>query len=185
MTLFDGLFLVVTVFWLAEFFIFRNDRSGESGSYERRSFLLILAAVVVTLVFSLLMQEWDIGIIYYRGVWWIGLVVYAIGVGLRYWGILHLKDQFTRNVSVQEGDRLVSSGPYRLLRHPLYTGLLFIIIGFCSGLGNLYAALLCGIFMTIALLHRIKLEEAMLVEQHGERYRKWCRSRYRLIPFVY
>lgn len=185
MTLFDGLFLVVTTFWLAEFFIFRNDRSGGSGSYERRSFLLILVTVVVTLAFSLFMQEWNIGIFYHRGIWWMGLLFYAFGVGLRYWGILHLKDQFTRNVSVQEGDRLVSSGPYRLLRHPLYTGLLFIIIGFCSGLGNLYAALISGIFMTIALLHRIKLEEAMLVEQHGDRYREWRRTRYRLIPFVY
>lgn len=185
MTLFDVLFLIVTAVWLAEFAIFRNARSGEGGSYERRSFLLILAAVILALITSLFMREWKIGIVALPFVWWTGLVLYTVGVSLRYWGILHLKEQFTRNVSVREGDRLVSSGPYRLLRHPLYTGLFLIIIGFCVGLGNLYAAFVCGILITIALLHRIRLEEAMLVEQHGEKYKEWCRSRYRLIPFVY
>lgn len=185
MTLFDILFLIITAIWLAEFLIFRNGRSEEGGPYETRSFLYILLSVILALGASLLMREWGVGIIKNSFLWWSGLLVYSIGVWLRYWGILHLKEQFTRNVSVREGDRLVSSGPYRKLRHPLYTGLFFIIFGFCIGLGNLFAAFFCGILVTIALLHRIRLEESMLVEQHGTKYKDWCRTRYRLIPFVY
>ncbi|WP_226585293.1 methyltransferase family protein [Halobacillus litoralis] len=186
MNIFELLFLVVTVIWLAEFLIFRNDRSSqEGGSHERRSFLLILTAVILALGVSLFMREWEFGIVAARWIWWTGLLLYTAGVGLRYWGILHLKDQFTRNVSVNQGDRLVSTGPYRLLRHPLYTGLFFIVIGFCIGIGNLYTAFFFGILVTIALLHRIRLEEAMLVREHGDKYKEWCRKRYRLIPFVY
>ncbi|QAS54610.1 methyltransferase family protein [Halobacillus litoralis] len=186
MSLFDVLFLVITFFWLAEFIVFRNRRSAEGDdSLERRSFPLILAAVVSAITSSLIMRELDFGILTVTWIWWVGLFLYAGGVSLRYWGILHLKDQFTRDVSVKEGDRLISSGPYRLLRHPLYTGLFFIIIGFCLGVGNLITAFLCGWLVTYALLHRINLEEAMLVEEHGEKYKDWCRTRYRLIPFIY
>ncbi|MBN8237026.1 isoprenylcysteine carboxylmethyltransferase family protein [Halobacillus kuroshimensis] len=184
MSVFELIFILVTIFWLAEFFIFRNDRS-DGGDQERRSFPLIFIIVVLTVGSSLGLREGAVGITTARWVWWTGLILYASGTALRYWGILHLKEQFTRNVAVRKGDRLVSSGPYRLLRHPLYTGLFFIVVGFCLGTGNVYPAVLFGILITIALLHRIRLEEAMLTKEHGEMYREWCGKRYRFIPFVY
>ncbi|WP_052158795.1 isoprenylcysteine carboxylmethyltransferase family protein, partial [Halobacillus sp. BBL2006] len=171
--------------WVAEFVFFRNSSSTEGKHLERKSFPIILVAVLATVVVSLIMREWEVGILFSKPLWWIGLGLYASGVLLRYWGILHLKEQFTRDVSVKEGDRLVSSGPYRKLRHPLYTGLFFIIVGFCLGVGNLWTTFICGGIVAFALLHRIRIEEAMLIQTHGDRYEKWSRSRYRLIPFVY
>lgn len=185
MNVFEVLFIVVTVLWLVEFFLFRNRSSEGGDQLERRSFPLILVAIILAIVISLVMRELQAGVIVSSTLWWIGLVIYAAGVGLRYWGILHLKDQFTRDVSVQQGDKLVSTGPYRKLRHPLYTGLFFIIVGFCLGVGNIWTAVFCGGLVTIALLHRIRIEEAMLIEAHGDLYREWCENRYRLVPFVY
>ncbi|WP_241657215.1 methyltransferase family protein [Halobacillus salinus] len=182
---FEVLFLIVTVLWIVEFFLFRNRHTQEGDRLERRSFPLILVAIILAVAVSLVMREWEFGVITSPWLWWFGLIIYAIGVGLRYWGILHLKDQFTRDVSVQKGDKLVSTGPYKWLRHPLYTGLLLIVIGFCLGVGNVWTAVFCGVLVTIALLHRIHIEEAMLIEAHGDLYRGWCSSRYRLVPFIY
>ncbi|MGV2622655.1 UNVERIFIED_CONTAM: isoprenylcysteine carboxylmethyltransferase family protein [Halobacillus marinus] len=186
MNLFELLFLFVTILWIGEFALFRNHHSTKGGGEaERRSFPIILITVLLAVCATLIMREWNFGILSIRWVWWVGLLIYAAGVWLRYWGIMHLKDQFTRDVSVKKGDKLVSTGPYRWLRHPLYTGLFSIIIGFCLGVGNIYTAFVCGALVASALLHRIRLEEAMLVEEHGEKYKDWCRRRYRLIPFVY
>ncbi|MBH0231632.1 methyltransferase family protein [Halobacillus yeomjeoni] len=185
MTLYEILFLSVTALWVGEFLVFRNQNSREGGQLERKSYSIILVAVVATVVLTLGMREIDLWVVTSAFVWWAGLLLYTIGVFLRYWGIIHLKDQFTRDVSVRKGDRLVSSGPYRKLRHPLYTGLFFIVIGFCLGVGSLLGALIFGFVTFNALLHRIRIEEAMLVEGHGDMYVNWCKSRYRLIPFVY
>lgn len=185
MSLFEVLFIIVTVLWLIEFLIFRNRAPQKDGKLERRSFPFILAAVFSAVTLSLVMRELQFGVVFSDLLWWSGLFIYMSGVFLRYWGILHLKDQFTRDVSVQTGDKLVSSGPYRKLRHPLYTGLFLIVIGFCLAVGNLWTAVICGMLVTSALLHRIRIEEAMLTEAHGNLYKDWCHSRYRLIPFVY
>ncbi|ARI78916.1 methyltransferase family protein [Halobacillus mangrovi] len=185
MTIYEGVFLTITLVWLAEFVIFRNSPSAQGGRLEKKSFPIILVSVLSAVFVSLIMREWQVGIVFSKGLWWFGVLLYASGVFLRYWGILHLKEQFTRDVSVREGDRLVSTGPYKVLRHPLYTGLFFIILGFCLGVGNVWTALICGTILVFALLHRIHIEEAMLIEAHGERYKQWCQSRYRLVPFVY
>ncbi|MCP3031837.1 isoprenylcysteine carboxylmethyltransferase family protein [Halobacillus sp. A1] len=186
MTMFDYIFIGITLIWLAEFLIFRNRlSSSDEGRLEKKSFPLILLAVGLTIPLTLWMRELHIGVIDLPLLWWFGLVMYGIGVFLRYYGILHLREQFTRDVSVKKGDRLVSTGPYRKLRHPLYTGLLLIIVGFCLGVGNVWTAVIGGGLVALSLIYRIRLEEAMLIEAHGEMYRKWCESRYRLIPFVY
>ena len=185
MSTFEAIFLLITALWVGEFILFRNRGSSKTEHLERQSFPLILIAVILAVALSLVMREWKIGVIASETLWWFGLLLYTGGVALRYWGIIHLKDQFTRDVSVKKGDRLVSSGPYRKLRHPLYTGLFFIIVGFCLGVGNLWTAILCGGLLAAALLHRIRIEESMLTQAHGEMYRSWCQTRYRLIPFVY
>jgi protein-S-isoprenylcysteine O-methyltransferase Ste14 len=179
------MFIIVAVLWLLEFILFRNRRVEGKGKLERKSFPLILVSVLLAVASSLFLREIEVGVILIQEVWWLGLLLFATGVLLRYWGILHLKEQFTRDVSVQRGDKLVSTGPYRKLRHPLYTGLFAIVVGFCIGNGSLWSASFCGALLFIALLHRIRIEEAMLIELHGDRYREWCRTRYRIIPFVY
>ncbi|GGF33920.1 isoprenylcysteine carboxyl methyltransferase [Halobacillus andaensis] len=186
MTVFEIVFLGITMIWLVEFALFRNRMSStDEGKLERKSFPYILLAVGVTIVGTLMMRETEIGVIHQQILWWAGLVLYGYGVFLRYYGILHLREQFTRDVSVREGDRLVSSGPYQRLRHPLYTGLLFIVVGFCLGVGNVWTAVVGGGWVALTLLHRIRIEEAMLIDAHGKQYREWCEGRYRLIPFVY
>ncbi|QNR20160.1 isoprenylcysteine carboxylmethyltransferase family protein [Exiguobacterium sp. Helios] len=181
MTILDKVFIAGSLLWLLELFLFRNRKKEPSPLEERRSFYWILATLVATILFSILFSGSN-SFSFYRE---IGLLLLSAGVALRYWGIYHLKHQFTRHVAVNPGDQLVSTGPYRSLRHPLYTGLFFITLGFPLYFGNLLVTLCAGVLMFLTLLHRIRIEERMLTEGFGPAYTAWARRRKRLIPFIY
>ena len=76
-------------------------------------------------------------------------------------------------------------GPYRLLRHPSYTGLLCTCLGIGLALGNWVALLLAIVPTTIAIVYRIRVEERALLAGIGEPYRQFCATRARLIPHVW
>ncbi|WP_347549154.1 isoprenylcysteine carboxylmethyltransferase family protein [Pseudalkalibacillus hwajinpoensis] len=90
-----------------------------------------------------------------------------------------------RNVIVESKLDVVSTGPYRILRHPLYTGLLLSLVGIPLYFGTWVGILISILLLTPILLYRIGVEERMLVESIGDYYREWGKERYRLIPFVY
>lgn len=183
MTSIDWIFTLIGAGWIAEFVLFRN-RGTESDPVERGSFYRILAVLIGTILAAFLLQEMRYEA-FAPVLKMVGTVLFAAGVFLRFWGILHLKSQFTRHVTVREGDEIVSTGPYRKLRHPLYTGLFFIAIGMPLYFTSPVAAVVGGALMVWALLKRIDYEEKLLVEKFGGQYEQWMKQRARLIPFIY
>jgi protein-S-isoprenylcysteine O-methyltransferase len=114
-----------------------------------------------------------------------GLGLFALGLVLRGYSMIYLGRFFTPNVAIVTDHRLIDSGPYRLIRHPTYSGFLVILLGL--GLACANAASLMVIFIPVltCLLWRIQIEERALTEAFGEQYRAYaCRTK-RLIPFVY
>jgi len=178
MDILDAFFILFAVVWLFEGILFRSRKEKEE---ERHSFSLIFWTLLLIIGLSLFWQ----GIPSHDAVRISALLMLYGGTFLRYAGIAQLKRQFTRHVSVEAGDELVSSGPYRYVRHPLYAGLLLIAAGFPLYFG-LYALTCVGSFaMFLALHHRIKLEEEMLTDSFGKTYTDWAKERKRLIPFIY
>jgi len=114
----------------------------------------------------------------------LALLLYGIGLWLRYRGSQLLGNQFTRHVAVSSSIELVSNGPYRYLRHPLYLGLFVITIAFPIYIGNFLALLLALPLLGIVFSWRMHLEEKALrkVLPH---YANWAKQRYRFIPFIY
>lgn len=184
MTFIDMIFGAVSLIWIAEFVFFRNRSAGASDPLEKRSFFLIFGALAGTIGLAMLLQELQ-GAGFAEWMKGAGALFFAAGVFLRIWGIVHLKNQFTRYVTVREGDQIVSTGPYRRLRHPLYTGLFFITLGMALYFTSIIAAIIGGIAVAWALLKRMDYEEALLVEKFGEDYAHWMKQRARLIPYVY
>lgn len=185
MTALDWIFTVIAMVWVFEFVLFRNRGTGEADPVEKRSFFLIFAALAGTITGAAIVGEMRS---VEPAVPWlktIGILLFAAGVFLRYWGIIHLKAQFTRHVTVQEGDGIVSSGPYRKMRHPLYTALLLVAVGMALFFQSIIFAVIGGLLVGWTLVRRMEGEEAMLIEQFGEDYREWMQRRARLIPFIY
>ena len=115
----------------------------------------------------------------------IGCAAMVFGIAFRAWSVIVLGRWFTVDVRVREHQLVVDRGPYRLLRHPSYTGLLCTCLGIGLALGNWLALLFAIVPTTIAILYRIRVEERALLAGIGEPYRQFCATRSRLIPHVW
>jgi protein-S-isoprenylcysteine O-methyltransferase Ste14 len=92
---------------------------------------------------------------------------------------------FTFKLTVQSDQRVVESGPYRVVRHPSYSGLLLGGLGTAIALGNWLALGLLTVPYVIALAYRIRVEEGMLRDGLGPDYDRYAATRKRLVPGVW
>ena len=116
---------------------------------------------------------------------WIGVAVMVCGLGLRLWSQAVLGRYYTSTLRHAEGQPILASGPYRLLRHPGYAGLLLAWVGAGLATANWAAALAVTLVMSVAYRYRIAAEEAMLLDTFGGRYKEYMARTWRLMPYVY
>ncbi|HEY3344177.1 MAG TPA: isoprenylcysteine carboxylmethyltransferase family protein [Anaerolineaceae bacterium] len=115
----------------------------------------------------------------------LGVVCILAGVAFRQYAIRTLGRFFTRKVAVTASQPVVQRGPYRLIRHPAYTGTLLTMLGVGLALTNwasLAALLACAIS---GHLYRVSVEEQALIRALGEPYIDYMRHTWRFIPGVY
>ena len=115
---------------------------------------------------------------------WSGLVLGVGGVAFALWAVATIGRHYDLEVEVHADHEVVRTGPYRLVRHPIYTGLLIHLIGACLATGNLL--LVAGTFFVVLpiFLIRARTEERLLRDQLGPAYDAYAREVGMLIPFV-
>jgi protein-S-isoprenylcysteine O-methyltransferase Ste14 len=80
---------------------------------------------------------------------------------------------------------VVSRGPYRVLRHPSYTGLLAALLGCGLMLGNWVGTAASSLLILLALIYRLLREEQAMIDALGDAYLDFAKDRARLVPFVW
>ncbi len=164
-------------------------RPGAPSSYDRGQIAWRTALGVLGFLAILVLGPWEYthlsGPLPRDGLLaWFGIALFALGIAINVWAMETLRTLYTVRLSVQAGHRLVTTGPYRLVRHPGYFGFLLALPGMGLALGSV--AVLAFTFGIAAwLVVRIRDEEAMLVVQFGDAYRDYQRRTKRLIPFLY
>lgn len=111
-----------------------------------------------------------------------GLGLVLTGFAVRYTAVTELGDSFRTTVEVDDDQSVVSTGLYRLVRHPSYSGLLLIAAGFGLASHTWPGLAVCVLFPLSAMLQRIHVEETELVEVLGDPYRAYRQHTKRLIP---
>jgi len=166
----------------------RDGRHGKGNADADRgtrllNALLVVETVVVCTILSATLHVLVVpGAIWFRSV---GLIIVWLGLALRIWAITTLGAAFRTTVEVDQSQLVVTKGPYRWVRHPSYTGLLVIALGFGIASGSWLFLMLCAVLPSIALQRRIEVEEAELVRVLGDPYSDYSARTKRLVPGIW
>jgi protein-S-isoprenylcysteine O-methyltransferase Ste14 len=114
-----------------------------------------------------------------------GIAIMLIGMALRFWSVFTLGASFRTTVETHGDQKIVRAGPYRLLRHPSYSGLILICCGYGLALQNWLSLLIVVMLPLLALLYRIHVEEAALVSSFGSDYIEYQGHTKKLVPWVW
>lgn len=115
----------------------------------------------------------------------VGISLAVLGIALRVWAVRALGRFFQLVLVVQSGHHVVSNGPYRVIRHPSYAGPLLAFVGIGLALNHWVSLALCFTLPAAAHVHRIFVEEKMLIGGLGTEYEEYRRRTKRLVPFVW
>lgn len=95
-----------------------------------------------------------------------------------------LDGEFSETIELKEGHRLITNGPYKYIRHPIYSGFIILHLGVTIALSNLIIFIIYNIGLLILLIERIPKEEKVLHLYFGKSYEEYCKRTGRFIPKI-
>ena len=113
----------------------------------------------------------------------LGTLLVAAGLGFTVWARRHLGTNWSSQVQVKQGHALVRTGPYRWIRHPIYTGLLTAFLGVALSIGE-WRGLFAFLLVVVSLAIKSRAEEARMRTTFPE-YERYLRESWAIIPGVY
>jgi protein-S-isoprenylcysteine O-methyltransferase Ste14 len=186
-SLYDVPIAVLWLAWLAYWIIAaRNVKPTQ----RRESVASRLMTIILTVLAAALLALRD-----HRLVWpsarflpqamvtyWLGLMIVILGLAFAVWARVHLGRNWSGTVTVKENHELIRTGPYGIVRHPIYSGLLVAILGTAVAFGEWRGLLAFG-FLTVAFLLKLRREERFMSESFPNDYPRYCAEVPALIPF--
>lgn len=112
-----------------------------------------------------------------------GTALTALGLAFSVWARIILGRNWSATPTIKAGHELIVAGPYRLVRHPIYTGLLLAIFGTCLAHGRV-SDLSVFLALTAVIIAKLRAEEALMLQQFPAAYPEYRRRTKVLIPFI-
>ena len=181
-------FTAIMVFYMLWETQFKSRAPSDAKRENRQSFRVHFLAVPISFLTPLLLGFLKVGVI--RGgsrefFVWLGLALMLGGRVLRLWAQRQMGRLFVGELAVQQGHRVVQSGPYRWIRHPAYTGGTISAIGIGLALSTWLGALIAGVVLIASYMSRIPREEALLAREMGDVYTNYMARTKRFVPFFF
>lgn len=166
---------------------FQNPEKG-AAHRDRGSYVVLLVSMFVGIFLAFLVAfgfpattiPWP-----QHALFWAGLVLMLAGTAFRWYAIRVLGKFFTRSVATRVGQYVVDTGPYRLIRHPSYSGALLALLGLGLALTNWLSLLLAVAGALIGYGYRVRVEERALATDLGQPYRAYMQHTRRFVPYVW
>jgi len=112
---------------------------------------------------------------------WIGVFLTAAGVAIAFWARWHLGTNWSGVVTLKEGHELIRTGPYRTIRHPIYTGILLAMLGTSVAIGEV-RGLLAVVITWLSFYQKARREESFLSEEFGPGFVEHCHHTGMFLP---
>jgi protein-S-isoprenylcysteine O-methyltransferase Ste14 len=165
----------------------RRSRSKTATKQDRSTLGIIWLVIAVSIVTGVFVaQNFHAATLPHGRVLGLAAVVlFVAGLILRWWAIITLGRFFTVDVTIEKDHELVERGPFHVVRHPSYTGVLLAFFGLALSLRNWAALLVVLLPIGAAFIHRMNVEEDALSRALGACYTQYMKRTKRLVPFVY
>jgi protein-S-isoprenylcysteine O-methyltransferase Ste14 len=188
-SLYDQLTIfLVWALWFA-YWIARSggtEKTGQRESHSSRRLHLILAGAAFALIALPLSSTLPFGLKFLpstKSLFVGGLIILICGLAFTVWARRHLGRYWSGTITLKEGHRLIRTGPYAIVRHPIYTGVVTGMVGTAVAQGQV-RSILAVVLLAASYLRKIKIEETWLVQQFGDEYRSYQREVGALIPWI-
>ncbi len=184
-------YLLIGLFFVVEsrLRIGHEAKSLDKKPSDRGSTNLLVVAFLLTglgLLAAPVLNYYQIGrLTFSTFVGWIGIAISLCGLALRLWAYRTLGQFYTRTLRVSDNQHIVRQGPYRLVRHPGYAGLILMWLGAALATTNWITFAFAAVFILAAYHYRIQAEEDMLTTAMPKEYGDYRAHTRRLIPFIY
>jgi protein-S-isoprenylcysteine O-methyltransferase Ste14 len=165
-------------YWVVAAFSMKRGRRAWSRELLVRAVIVVLAIVLIRLGafrnHGLNADLWRAGL---------GLILFAVGLGCAIWARVYIGRNWGAPMSQKDDPELITGGPYRLVRHPIYSGVLVAGVGTAVALSWawLAAVTLAGVYF----VYSATIEEHNLTEQFPDTYPVYRRSTKMLVPFIF
>ena len=185
-----AVFIVHTV---SGFYFWRKSKSdGEKIDRRKEGLFILIGIRLLSGIYGIGVVAWLInpdGMAWaslQAPLWlrWIGVGLVVIAASLVAWGLHTLGKNFTDSVVTKKEHTLVTSGPYRFVRHPLYSCYFLIVLGTALLMANWFPAVAGGVVLTLVVI-RTRTEEQKLIERFGDEYRLYMSKTSRFLPRIF
>ncbi len=158
----------------------KKDEIIKATASDNKTFDYYLFAKLLTVYSALLIPSiWR-----KPGIWmFIGIGLFLIGVLLRFAAMKALGEFYSHWVKIRENHRIIREGPYKIIRHPSYLGMLLAHLGFIIFFLNIISIFVYCLLFVPAIIRRIIVEEKALYSLKD--YSEYSERRKRLIPFIW
>ncbi len=181
--LIQSLWIAFLAYWfLLAANVKKTERLEPAGARALR--LLLFAAAIVLLCAPLRFTWVDVRLWpASRLSFFAGALITLAGLLFAVWARVHLGRNWSRSVTIKEGHELIVTGPYALVRHPIYAGLLAGFVGTALAIGEVRGVVGFAL-VAMALLLKLRLEEKWMREQFGAAYAAYAGRVAALVPGV-
>ncbi|HEX3879567.1 MAG TPA: isoprenylcysteine carboxylmethyltransferase family protein [Bryobacteraceae bacterium] len=175
------LFVAFTVYWEAAAGNSAQNRASESNSSRGLHVFLANAALFLVILPISGLGRYLPASPYIMGA---GVALEASGLAFAIWARRHLGANWSGRVTIKQGHELIRSGPYRRLRHPIYTGIIAMYVGAAIVTGE-WLAVIGIVLIVVAYLRKLRLEETTLEGAFGPAYQAYRCETSALFPGLY
>jgi protein-S-isoprenylcysteine O-methyltransferase Ste14 len=180
------------VVWIV-FFVYWQIKAGNAKTTQRlepaasrilRVFIFLIAIVLLST--TRIPLRWLYLELWPTGLWpfWLGAAVTIAGLLFAVWARVHLGRNWSRSVTIKQDHELINTGPYAVVRHPIYTGILAGLLGTAIAISEVRGLMAFTLFF-LAFWLKYRMEEEWMRSQFGETYAAYAHRTAALVPFFF